>query len=157
MKRLGLPSNNAHISPVYEIQTPIEKEMNNSSCPRPCHGKTRLTPGPRPAFTWGNVVWSVLGWLGTCLPFCLPAFYFIPILFLFYVYFIPILFLFCYVLYCIFFFFSIFFFLFLFFFPSPLFLSLLLILFFLILFHFIILFFKGHLPGLWVISCSGSH
>lgn len=99
MKRLGLPSNNAHSSPVYEIQTPIEKEMNNSSCPRPCQGKTRLSPGPRPAFTWGNLVWGVPGRLGTCLPFCLPAFYFIPILFLFYFYFIHILFLFCYVLY----------------------------------------------------------
>lgn len=101
MKRLGLPSNNAHSSPVYEIQTPIEKEMNNSSCPRPCQGKTRLSPGVRPAFTWGNLVWGVLGRLGTCLPFCLPAFYFI--LFLFYSYFISILFIFYsyFVMYCI--------------------------------------------------------
>lgn len=110
MKRLGLPSNNAHSSPVYEIQTPIEKEMNNSSCPRPCQGKTRLSPGVRPAFTWGNLVWGVPGRLGTCLPFCLPAFYFIPILFLFYSYFILL----CVVLY-----FLLSFFLFLF--PSSLF------------------------------------
>lgn len=83
----------------------------------------------------------------TFLPPCILFYsYLIPILFLFYSYFILILL--CIV------------------FSSFLLRSFLLrpfllhfiILFFLILFHFIILyFFKGHLPGLWVISCSGSH
>lgn len=82
---------------------------------------------------------------------------FLPPCILFYSYFISILFIFYFVMCCIIF--SSFLLSFPLSFFALSFFILLLSLFFFILFHFIILllFFKGHLPGLWVISCSGSH